>query len=310
MRLRALPGRIAGRVFREAFPLLERAGVHVLPKSYFSQVPDFAWLRANEGLWRRPVAIRGVDWNLDEQVRWLKDVCTAHANEVQDPWYETQAARHLGVGFGPFDAMILHCFIRHARPERIVEIGGGESTGIMAAASRLNKREGSPSTRITSVEPYPSPELAELEGVELVPELAQALPDSTFQALGHGDLLFIDSTHTVKTGSEVLRLFLEVIPALPPGVHVHVHDVVLPYLFRRSFGWDPYDWQETALLLALLINNSRLRLRFCGSALEQERIAAIREVFPSYRPRRVERGLWDREDDAGDWLLSTYLDTQ
>jgi hypothetical protein len=310
MRLRALPRRVGGRLLRDAFPLLERAGVHVLPKSYFSQIPDFAWLGANEGLWRRPVAIRGVDWNLDQQVRWLKDVCTAYANEVQDPWYETQAARHLGVGFGRLDAMILHCFIRHARPKRIVEVGGGESTGIMAAASRLNEREASSRTRITTIEPYAWPPLHELEGVALVQELAQAVPESIFHRLGHGDLLFIDSTHTVKTGSEVLRLFLEVIPALPSGIHVHAHDIVLPYLFRRSFGWDHYDWQESSLLLALLVNNSRLRLRFCGSAIEQKRAAEIRDLFPSYRPRRVDRGLWDRDDSDGDWLLSAYLETQ
>jgi hypothetical protein len=311
--LRALPRRIGGRLLREAFPHLERAGLHVLPKSYFSQVPDFAWLHANEALWRRPAVIQGVDWKLDDQVRWLEEVCAPYASEVRDPWYETQAPRHLGVGFGALDAMILHCFIRHARPKKIVEIGGGESTGIMAAAARLNERDGSVTTRITTIEPFASPLLAKLEGIELVQELAQAVPESIFQVLGDGDLLFIDSTHTVKTGSEVLRLFLEVIPALPAGVHIHVHDVVLPYLYRRNLGLDsvdPFDWQESSLLLALLVNNSKLRLRFCGSAIEQERTAELRDLFPSYRPRRVDRGLWDRDDTGGDWLLSAYLETQ
>lgn len=309
-RWRSLPRRVAVRAFREASPLFDRAGIHVLPKSYYSSIPDFAWLRANERLWRRPVKIHGVDWNLDEQMRWLATVCGTYAGEVRDPWYEELHAARLGQGFGPLDAMILHCFVRHMRPQRIVEVGGGESTGVMVAASRLNEQQGSPAARITSVEPYPSPQLLGLKGVDVVREFAQAVPTTVFEQLAPGDFLFIDSSHTVKTGSEVLRLLLEIVPGLVPGVHVHVHDIVLPFLFTRRFGSNTYDWQESSLLLALLINNSRLRMRFCGSAVEHDRAADIRRLFASYRPRRIDRGLWDPYDRGGHWLLSAYLETE
>ena len=305
---RSLARRAGARAYREAFPLMDRAGFHVLRKSYYSSVPDFAWLRDNEPVWRRPVKFRGVAWDIDAQMSWLRAVCSGFSPEVEDPWYEHRRRASLGQGLGPIDAMILHCFVRHVRPKRIIEIGGGESTGVMVAASGRNEQEGAPAARITTVEPYASPALVALEGVELVRDVAQAVPDSLFDELAAGDLLFIDSSHTVKTGSEVLRLFLEVIPGLPPGVHIHVHDIVLPFLYTRTFGANPYDWQESSLLLALLVNNSKLRLQFCGSAVEQVRATEIQRLFPSYRPRPVDRGLWD-PNHSGHWLLSAYLET-
>jgi hypothetical protein len=65
-----------------------------------------------------------------------------------------------------------------------------------------------------------------------------------------GDLLFIDSSHAVKTGSEVLRIYLEIIPGLPAGVYVHVHDINLPYLYSRDALSAYYASQETALCAA------------------------------------------------------------
>jgi hypothetical protein len=189
------------------------------------------------------------------------------------------------------------------RPARIVEVGGGVSTAIMAAAA-------GPETQITTIEPYPSPALRSLARVELREEPSQLVPQSVFDQLRAGDLLFVDSTHVVKTGSEVLRLYLEVVPQLPSGVFVHIHDVMLPYLYHREFGRDWFDRQETSLVLALLTGNERLEVLCCLSALHYERRRQLHELFPDYDPQgELVDGLGD-PDRPGDFPSSLWLRTR
>jgi hypothetical protein len=268
------------RLHRRLYPLLDRAGIHLLPKHYYSPVPDHAWLRSHPEAWQRPLEL---DWNLDEQLAWLEEVMRGHEDEARaldvDP--------ELGQGYGAVEEQVLYGFVRSWRPERIVEVGGGVSTGVMAAASARNERP----SEITTIEPFPRPALQRLGGVKLLRQLSQLVPATVFASLAAGDLLFVDSTHVAKTGSDVVRLYLEIVPALAAGVYVHVHDVTLPYLFHRTFGNDFYDWQESALVFALLTGNAGLRVRCCLSALHYERQDELRRLFPGYQPQPERDGL-------------------
>jgi hypothetical protein len=51
------------------------------------------------------------------------------------------------------------------------------------------------------------------------------------------DVLFIDSSHVGKAGSDVNCLLFDILPSLRSGVHVHVHDVLHPFEY-------PLDWFE------------------------------------------------------------------
>ena len=285
------------RLALAAFTPLDRVGVHLLPKHYYSPVPDRAWLRAHPGAWRGPVRL---PWDLDAQLTWLQEVV---AGEVGAESYERFTARGLGLGFGLVEYLVLDGFLRSRRPQRIVEVGGGVTTGVIVEAL--------PEASVTTIEPYPSPALRALERVKLVEEPAQLVPFETFLGLDKGDLLFIDSTHVVKTGSEVLRIYLEILPALAPGIYVHVHDVTLPYLYHRTFGRDWFDWQETSLVLALLTGSERLETLCCLSALHYARQAELRALFPEYRPQReLADGLSDPTDQHGHFPSSLWLRTR
>jgi hypothetical protein len=272
-----------GRFSRWAFVRLDRYGVHILPKRYYSSIPDYTWLEAHPAAWRDPVPIIGVEWDLEKQLLWLRQTCRdEYLDEV--PIERFQKKTEAGPGFTPIDSQLLHCFVRSYRPQRILEIGGGHSTAVMVNASNLNMREGWAGSDIVTVEPFPAPGLLRLEGVTVIREPAQLVDESVFERLQTADLLFIDSTHVVKTGSEVLRLLLQVVPSLPEGAYVHIHDVTLPYLYERSFGRDFFDPQETSLILALLIHNERMKVLACSSALNYERPDDLRKVFPGYLP--------------------------
>ena len=279
------------------FRLGDRAGVHVLPKHFYTPVPDLARLRSTRALWQRPIAL---DCDADAQLGWLRTVCGEHLPEVAGLHaYRRIADSGVGPGFGEIESQVLHCFIRSQRPERVVEVGIGCSTAVMLAASARGERP----TRLTCIDPRPRPHFRRLaEQVELIQEPVQAVPLGVFGRLRAGDLLFLDSSHALKTGSELPMLYLEVVPRLPPGVYVHIHDITLPYLYNSRVLSTYLDWQESVLVAALLTGNSRLRMLCCQSLLHHERPEALRGILPDYRPRPMVAGL-----DAGTGHLPSSL---
>ena len=284
--------RVAKELSQRAFLLGDRAGIHVLPKHYYSSVPDHAWLRDHASLWQRRASLPGVRWNHDEQLARLEAICTDFYPEVRGlASYRRLASTSLGPGYGPIESQVLHCFLRATAPARVVEVGGGMSSAVIAEAVRRNAKDGRAASRIRTVEPWPSAALRALPGVELLPVRCEEAPPTLWQELGAGDLVFVDSSHAVKTGSEVPYIFLEVVPSLSPGVVVHVHDVTLPYLYSPSLLAGYLDPQETALVAALLTDNERLEVACCLSALHHDRPAELQAVLSDYRPQPMSAGL-------------------
>jgi Methyltransferase domain len=109
--------------------------------------------------------------------------------------------------------------------------------------------------------------------------------------LGAGDLLFIDSTHTVKPGSEVNRFVLEVLPRLDEGVLVHFHDIYFPYEYARNFlSGDLFFPGETSLLYAFMLNNPKFRIDLCLSMLHYAAPGAMKKRMPKFEPQGNDAG--------------------
>jgi hypothetical protein len=292
---------VALRTFRS----LDALGVHVLPKHYYSSVPDRRWLRAHRDLWSHRAPLTGVAWDLQRQLDWLKQICGPYYQEVAGlKLYQDITARDVGPGFGPIESQVLHCFMRSLRPARIVEIGSGVSTLCMVHAAGLNEREGRPSSQITCVEPFPRTSFAHLKNVRHLKQLCQEVPDDVFEQLQHGDLLFVDSSHAVKCGSDVLKIWLDIVPKLPAGVYIHAHDIFLPYLYDPAVLSGFFDWQETSLLLALLTNNLRLTALCVQAALHWDEPEALAQILPDYRPNGPTTA-----SNAGHFPASAWLRT-
>lgn len=288
----------------KVFLLLDRFGLHVLPKHYYSPIPDYHWLRTHPEAWRKRASLTGIRWDLDRQFQWLAQICEPYYHEVAP----LQVYRQVGAGFGYIGAQVLHCFTRAMAPPRIIEIGGGTSTACMVLARSLNQQEGRPFSEITCVEPYPTRALRSLKGITLIEQPWQAVPCSLFTQLQSGDLLFIDSSHSVKVGSDVLRIYLETIPGLPSGVFIHVHDIFLPYLYSRNAFSHPWGCsQETSLLLALLTNNEHLSILACLSALHYDRKEKLAGLLTDYRPQADFEGLYASDPPTGHFPNSIWL---
>ena len=269
-----------------------RLGLHVLPRHYYSNVADLHELEATRSTWARRSEMAGVEWDIAVQERTLREVCLPCRDEyAANETYQAAVAGEFGPGYGPVEAQVLHAVVRHFRPRRVIEVGSGVSTACLRAAAGLNARDAGSRARITCIEPYPSDALKALGDVDLVSRPVQTVPPAVFEELGEGDLLFIDSSHSAKTGSDVVHLFLEILPRLRPGVVVHVHDIYLPYDYSPMSLKTLWHWNETAFLHALLIHNRRLKTLFCLSLLHHDRCEVLEELFPGYDPEPMIDGL-------------------
>lgn len=148
--------------------------------------------------------------------------------------------------------------LRAVRPRRIIEIGAGYSTLLM---DDVNRRFLDGRCRITCIEPFPRDFLR--NGYDLIQTRVQDVPLDRFAELDHGDILFIDSSHVCKTGSDVTQLLLQVLPRLRPGVLIHLHDIFLPEDYPPQWVLDVgLSWNEQYVLQAMLTQNRSYKVVF------------------------------------------------
>jgi predicted O-methyltransferase YrrM len=158
--------------------------------------------------------------------------------------------------FPRLDAAVAYALVRDRRPSRIVEVGSGHSTRFMAAAIAAAGLK----TRLTAIDPEPRADIAATGAVTI----RQAVPrcgEAPFAELGPGDMLFIDSSHILMPGSDVDFLINRILPRLPPGTLVHLHDIFLPDDYPASWAWRGYGEQ---LAVAALLAGGNWRVIFAS----------------------------------------------
>lgn len=234
---------------------------------FYSPVTDPAELAERlPQLYPAEPAAPGIYFNDREHRRLLGEV---FPTLLRDYDYPEEGAADAGLThfytrnsqFSWLDSRALFALMRHWQPARVIEVGSGYSSLLMAD---VNRRFLGSRSKITCIEPYPRPFLQMPEtGIELIERKVQDVEMAEFECLQAHDLLFIDSSHVCKTGSDVAHLFLQVIPALRRGVRVHVHDIFLPceYPVDWVIGQNR-SWNEQYLLQALLMFSARFRVVF------------------------------------------------
>ena len=268
---------------------LNELGLNVSKVSdYYSPLPIVSTLEKNRERWFKPSALIGVQWEMDEMKAILEDLVSEYAEEWATlPSYEETRAKAFGEGFTPLDAFILYCYIRKLKPKNYLEVGAGISTYYCSLAASQNAEAGHPLC-VTCIDPYPAEMLCTIRGIEIQKKEVQDVGLPAFETLQAGDVLFIDSTHVVKTDGDVPYLFLEVLPRLGRGVFVHIHDIPFPYNVPYPpdtwiFGRDwPCFWTEAMLLQALLCNSVAYKLRLSLPMLRYFDEDYLRAKIPGY----------------------------
>ena len=222
------------------------------PGHFYSPIPAMEDVLRYQGrIFDRSLPeIPGVDLNVAGQLRLLGELSAYYA-EVPFPRQPTEGIRYYFENdfYSYGDAIFLYGMIRHAQPRRIIEIGSGFSSAVMLDT---NERFFGNRIRLTFVEPEPGRLCSLLkEGDRVTTEIltmpVQDVELARFRRLEAGDILFVDSSHVVKVGSDVSCILFDIIPHLSPGVLVHFHDMFYPYEY-------PHAWAE--LYPHLLIDRS------------------------------------------------------
>jgi hypothetical protein len=298
---------LAKRGWHWSFRLLQHAGVNLLPEHFYSAVPNIADLERRTD-WRGPRSMHGIAArDVDAQVALLGAWLSPHADVLRGRSVHRDAFVGGGAdgGYGEIEAEVLFGFVATNKPRRITQVGCGVSTAIcLAAAARSGYKPD-----IVCLEPYPSTYLrdaAQKGSIRLIEQPAQTVDYEVIADLDDGDLLFVDSTHAVKPGSEVNYLIHEVLPRLRPGVWVHFHDIYFPYDYARdTLGGDVLFPQESSLLYAFLTGNGRFRVEASLSMIHYARPDGLRALIPKYWPNSQVDGL--RTDDGGHFPSSAWL---
>lgn len=254
--------------------------------------------------------VHGIDWNPALHEVLLRQHFPRLFAEYDYPatGEADEALTHFHDGnsqFGPVDARVLFAMLRLLRPRRVLEIGSGYSTLLSAD---VNARFLGGTTTITCVEPFPRPFLHRLHSsgqIRLIEQRAQEVPAEPFAELQAGDLLFIDSSHVCKTGSDVNRLYLDVLPRLAPGVIVHVHDIFFPHDYPPDWVLEHgFSWNEQYLLQALLLGNAGFRVLY-GCRLAR---AFHREALVALFGKMVRGGsFWMERTDPANGTMPHWL---
>jgi hypothetical protein len=271
--LRGVPARAARHALflvHERPELSDRWGYHIRPIHYYEPLPDFRAITPEQIQRRREFA--SIDFRWDEQLRLL-GALESYAGELPESEVHNDY-------FSGLDAVVYYSLIRHLKPRRIIEIGGGYSTRIAGKALAANQ-----SGRLTCIEPFPERLNGSSLGIELITKRVEEIDVSFFSSLKANDILFIDSSHTVKFGSDVCYEFLEILPSLKRGVWVHVHDIFFPHDY-------PAEWllkrrlalNEQYLLEAFLAFNRGFEVALANYWLALVHVPAVRRLFASAGP--------------------------
>jgi hypothetical protein len=266
------------------------------PGHYYSPFPSLDEVRQRrKQIFDRDDDLLEVDV-ADTAQRQLVRTLAPFANEATFPEVASEGYRYYFENdfFGHGDAIALHSVLRWLRPKRIIEIGSGHSSALILDT---NERNLNGEMHCTFIEPYPDrlKSLLRFGDQSHADIVASPLQDVTKDVIGNleeGDVLFVDSSHVSKVGSDVNLLIFEVLPRLPAGVFVHFHDIFYPFDYPEPWVLEGRGWNEAYILRSYLQANAGYRIRLWNHYLATFHRSEVAQQWP----------MWDRNPGGSIWL--------
>jgi Methyltransferase domain len=258
---------------------------------FYSPIPDIKDLESRK-VWERKSELPGIDFHPSGQLALLAQLGSEFGSECDWPLTPTSIPTQFYLKNNSFSygcASALHTMIRHFKPRHFIEVGSGHSSKVISKALEMNKHENTLYTpEYIIVDPYPSEMVsAQLPSVSRVlNEKVECVNLEMFEILGENDILFVDSGHTARTGSDVNFIILEVLPRLRPGVIIHFHDINLPYEYPKVYFTNPQFrmfWTEAYLLQAFLTLNRDFEILLALNYLQTDHMSDYCNAFPHFK---------------------------
>ena len=259
------------------------------PGHYYSSIPESNFgLQVAEKVYEKVLAVNGIEFNDALQLQLVRNLVplmrqSSFCNEHKEPGH--RFFNRNGI-YGFSDALYLESMIRFLSPSRIIEVGSGFSSALMVD---VNEKYFGDRVKLEFIEPYPDRLMSLLSAedkakVRIQIQGLQSVGLDEFMKLEENDILFIDSSHVAKTGSDLIYLFFEVLPILKKGVYIHFHDIFsnfeyLPDHFKTIKG---FSWNENYFLRAFLMYNQEFDIVLFTNYLDNKFKEQILEMFPNY----------------------------
>jgi predicted O-methyltransferase YrrM len=235
---------------------------------------------------QEPGDIKGIHVDEDAMVRFWKENAEFIKNTPFSEHDDGKNRYYYNNGAYPYgDAATLRAMIAHFKPKNIIEIGSGFSSACMLDTV---DHVGLSDFALTCIDPYADRLRSRLREedrsrVDIIEGLVQDVPVSTFSTLNENDILFIDSTHVLKTASDVHYELFSILPSLNDGVLIHVHDIQYPFEYPRQWLFDDnYSWNEIYALRAFLMYNSAFEVVFWNGLFAHRQRELVHETNPLF----------------------------
>jgi hypothetical protein len=270
------------------FDFAEKHGLHILPVHYYTPIPDLAATKFDEHTER---FLACDDQTLASALGFLVDLREQYGREFDEiasrkPRKPRRGPERFEFGGGaPYstvEAELLYGLIRTRKPKRIVEVGCGHTTFLIAEAIAAEGQAGYHPV-YSCIEPFRPAYLSNppKEVSDFIEKPLQDIDLSFFSTLEAGDILFIDSSHVVKYGSDTVYELLELLSSLADGVLVHFHDIFLPYDYPTDWlQKGRFFWSEQYMLNALLNGQEKFRTIFPLHQIYRQRREELEKIFP------------------------------
>ncbi len=264
-----------------------KKGFLPVPVHYYSPVPDIQDLKKRK-VWDKKNELKGINFDSKKQLKLLSVLGDKFGKECRWALNPAKSTEYFYVDNSVFSfgcASVLYTMIRKFKPKRIIEIGSGQSSKIISQAITVNKDK----CRYTIIDPYPGKYVRnrKIKFHRLIKKRVELVNPAVFDELGKGDILFIDSSHSVKIGSDVNFLYLDVLPRLKLGVIVHVHDISLPYEYSKTYATNEFFrqfWIEQYLLQGFLTGNRDYQVLLGMAYIMKDHLPSFKRAFKHYQP--------------------------
>ena len=192
--------------------------------------------------------------------------------------------------FARLDLMACYAIVRQEAPRRIIEVGSGHSTRVMC---RAIADSGNP-CELTCIDPSPRATIKALP-IQHISKLVNEADDALFDQLQSGDILFVDSSHLAQPGTDVDYLFNVIIPRLPRGVLIHIHDIFLPDAYPEVWRWRGYN--EQLLVAGMITSGSYSALFASHFILQHTSLISNGSIIgcAPLKPGALETSMWLRK---------------
>ena len=194
--------------------------------------------------------------------------------------------------FAAGDAELYYLLVRNKKPRRIIEIGAGYSTQLCLIALNKNKSEGT-HCDLTCIEPFEMPFLDTVKDITVIREQVETVSLDLFKSLESNDILFIDSSHIIRPGNDLLFIYFQILPILKKGVLIHIHDIFTPRHYPQEWLMKKMRfWNEQYLLEAFLYNNAGFKILFTLNHLVKTNFIAANKTLIHLKPNSEPSSFW------------------